>query len=167
MNTLLANHPSTLPFYLNGTPISLSNPNPHWTLLDFIRSQHGLKGTKLGCGEGGCGACTVVLQTRDARTRKIRHLAVNACLYPLVGGTYPLNLLSYSFFCHTQLCPMEAIKKALANTQKSGRKTRYHHRRPGKRRQSAPTPRETRQTAWLTVCLAIIGFCYCISAGKI
>lgn len=78
---------STLSFYLNGTKIDLHNPNPRWTLLDFIRSQHGLKGTKLGCGEGGCGACTVVLQTRDQRqSRRIRHLAVNACLYPLVGG---------------------------------------------------------------------------------
>ncbi|KKA20457.1 Xanthine dehydrogenase [Rasamsonia emersonii CBS 393.64] len=77
---------STLEFYLNGTKIQLRNPNPHWTLLDFIRSQHGLKGTKLGCGEGGCGACTVVLQVPEARNGgRIRHLAVNACLYPLVG----------------------------------------------------------------------------------
>ncbi|OCK73770.1 hypothetical protein K432DRAFT_430402 [Lepidopterella palustris CBS 459.81] len=76
-------------FYLNGIKVVLSNPNPHWTLLDFIRSQHGLKGTKLGCGEGGCGACTVVLQTRswrEDRTSKITHLAINACLFPLVGA---------------------------------------------------------------------------------
>lgn len=78
---------ATLHFYLNGTKIELRNPNPHWTLLDFIRSQHGLKGTKLGCGEGGCGACTVVLQVRDQEdTPRIKHLAINACLYPLVGG---------------------------------------------------------------------------------
>lgn len=76
-----------LSFYLNGTKVDLYHPNPRWTLLDFIRSQQGLKGTKLGCGEGGCGACTVVLQTRDQRdTRRIRHLAINACLYPLIGG---------------------------------------------------------------------------------
>ena len=48
---------SSLVFYLNGKKIVVKNPNPEWTLLDFIRSQHGLKGTKLGCGEGGCGAC--------------------------------------------------------------------------------------------------------------
>ncbi|OOF93955.1 hypothetical protein ASPCADRAFT_172899 [Aspergillus carbonarius ITEM 5010] len=80
-----ANATPTLSFYLNGTPVALASPNPHWTLLDFIRSQHGLKGTKLGCGEGGCGACTVVLQTRDGRSRHVRHRAVNACLYPLIG----------------------------------------------------------------------------------
>ncbi|PGH14413.1 xanthine dehydrogenase, molybdopterin binding subunit [Helicocarpus griseus UAMH5409] len=77
---------STLHFYLNGSKVELRNPNPHWTLLDFIRSQHGLKGTKLGCGEGGCGACTVVLQVRDGKnSKKIRHLSINACLYPLIG----------------------------------------------------------------------------------
>ncbi|KAJ9311377.1 hypothetical protein DTO271D3_8354 [Paecilomyces variotii] len=77
---------STLDFYLNGSKIELRNPNPHWTLLDFIRSQHGLKGTKLGCGEGGCGACTVVLQVVDSmRDGRIWHQAINACLYPLVG----------------------------------------------------------------------------------
>ncbi|KAF2460152.1 molybdopterin binding aldehyde oxidase/xanthine dehydrogenase [Lineolata rhizophorae] len=80
---------SVLTFYLNGKQVSLENPNPHLTLLEYIRSQHGLRGTKLGCGEGGCGACTVVVQTRVAATRpsgtKVKHLAVNACLFPLVG----------------------------------------------------------------------------------
>ncbi|KAB8297957.1 hypothetical protein EYC80_001735 [Monilinia laxa] len=79
---------STLNFYLNGTKIKLYDPNPQWTLLDFIRSQDDLKGTKLGCGEGGCGACTVVLQTfgKASDSRKIKHVAVNACLFPLVGA---------------------------------------------------------------------------------
>ncbi|KAH8586412.1 xanthine dehydrogenase [Bisporella sp. PMI_857] len=77
---------STLHFYMNGTKIELPNPNPDWTLLDFIRSQHGMKGTKLGCGEGGCGACTVVLQSIDSRKNgRIKHIAVNACLFPLIG----------------------------------------------------------------------------------
>jgi hypothetical protein len=48
---------SCLVFYMNGRKITLDQPDPEWTLLDFIRSQHGRNGTKLGCGEGGCGAC--------------------------------------------------------------------------------------------------------------
>ncbi|KAF2109392.1 Molybdopterin-binding domain of aldehyde dehydrogenase-domain-containing protein [Lophiotrema nucula] len=74
-------------FYLNGKRTVLRNPNPHWTLLDYIRAQPNLKGTKLGCGEGGCGACTVVLQVPDRRSekRRVKHLAVNACLFSLVG----------------------------------------------------------------------------------
>lgn len=73
--------------YINGRKTIISNPNPHWTLLDYIRAQPNLKGTKLGCGEGGCGACTVVLQVPDWQSEKkrIRHLSVNACLFPLVG----------------------------------------------------------------------------------
>lgn len=73
--------------YINGRRTAISNANPHWTLLDYIRAQPQLKGTKLGCGEGGCGACTVVLQAPDAQSekRRVKHLAVNACLFPLVG----------------------------------------------------------------------------------
>jgi xanthine dehydrogenase/oxidase len=73
--------------YINGTRTIISNPNPHWTLLDYIRAQPNLKGTKLGCGEGGCGACTVVLQVPDRQShkRRIKHLSINACLFPLVG----------------------------------------------------------------------------------
>ncbi|KAI0837877.1 xanthine dehydrogenase [Hypoxylon sp. FL0890] len=75
---------SELHFFVNGRQVTLSNPNPDWVLLDWIRAQDNLKGTKLGCGEGGCGACTVVLQTIE-RGRQLRHIAVNACLFPLVG----------------------------------------------------------------------------------
>ncbi|RSM04086.1 hypothetical protein CEP52_007031 [Fusarium oligoseptatum] len=75
---------SELRFFVNGRPVTVKNPNPDWVLLDWIRAQDTLKGTKLGCGEGGCGACTVVIQTAELG-RQIRHLAVNACLYPLVG----------------------------------------------------------------------------------
>lgn len=73
--------------YINGRKTVISNPNPHWTLLDYVRAQPNLKGTKLGCGEGGCGACTVVLQVADRQSekRRIKHLSVNACLFPLVG----------------------------------------------------------------------------------
>jgi hypothetical protein len=41
-------------FYVNGTRIQLENPDPDLTLLQYLRHT-GLKGTKLGCGEGGCG----------------------------------------------------------------------------------------------------------------
>ncbi|PWW71580.1 xanthine dehydrogenase [Tuber magnatum] len=75
---------SVLNFYLNGTKITLTSVDPEATLLDFIRSQRKLKGTKLGCGEGGCGACTVVVQ--DVRTGgRIEHLAINACLAPILS----------------------------------------------------------------------------------
>lgn len=79
---------STVTFYLNGVQQTLTNIDPSATLLEFIRSRRGLKGTKLGCGEGGCGACTVVIQQQDPRGR-VECRAVNACLAPIVSGKHP------------------------------------------------------------------------------
>jgi len=75
---------SDINFFVNGRAVTLKNPNPDWALLDWIRSEDNLKGTKLGCGEGGCGACTVVLQVLE-QNQQVNHLAINACLYPLIG----------------------------------------------------------------------------------
>ncbi|XP_014677287.1 PREDICTED: xanthine dehydrogenase/oxidase-like, partial [Priapulus caudatus] len=42
-----------------------------------------LTGSKLGCGEGGCGACTVMLSRYDRTKDRIEHYSVNACLTPV------------------------------------------------------------------------------------
>lgn len=44
----------------------------------------GLTGTKLGCGEGGCGACTVMVSRIEGA--ELVHKAVNACLFPLYAA---------------------------------------------------------------------------------
>ena len=49
----------TIRLYLNGTKIALDAIDPEVTLLEYLRGI-GRTGTKLGCAEGGCGACTVV-----------------------------------------------------------------------------------------------------------
>uniref|UniRef100_A0A3B4BDX9 2Fe-2S ferredoxin-type domain-containing protein n=1 Tax=Periophthalmus magnuspinnatus TaxID=409849 RepID=A0A3B4BDX9_9GOBI len=56
------------------------NPDPEMTLLFYLRRKLGLTGTKLGCAEGGCGACTVMISRFNLDSH---HLAVNACLAPL------------------------------------------------------------------------------------
>ncbi|PKS07048.1 hypothetical protein jhhlp_005645 [Lomentospora prolificans] len=73
-----------LTFYLNGTRVVLEDVDPEITLLEYLRGI-GLTGTKLGCGEGGCGACTVVVSQYNHTTKKIYHASVNACLAPLVS----------------------------------------------------------------------------------
>jgi len=74
--------------YVNGRRYQLRETEiqPEWSLLHFIRQYCGLTGTKLVCGEGGCGACTVLLSKRHASTGVIQHSSVNACLYPLAAA---------------------------------------------------------------------------------
>ncbi|XP_059473955.1 xanthine dehydrogenase [Neocloeon triangulifer] len=72
-----------LVFFVNGRKVVEENADPEWTLLYYLRNKLGLCGTKLGCAEGGCGACTVMVSKIDRISRQISHLAVNACLAPV------------------------------------------------------------------------------------
>ncbi|XP_034952751.1 xanthine dehydrogenase [Chelonus insularis] len=82
-NSLKVNSSNTLVFFVNGQEVRDSDVNPEWTLLYYLRNKLKLTGTKLGCAEGGCGACTVMVSRIDRKTHKISHLAVNACLAPV------------------------------------------------------------------------------------
>jgi xanthine dehydrogenase/oxidase len=75
-------------FTLNGNPVVIQNPDPNMSLNEYIRSLPGYTGTKLTCGEGGCGACTVTAQTFDATLNTNVTISLNSCLRPLcsVGG---------------------------------------------------------------------------------
>ena len=57
-------------FVFNNKLIEIINPNPNQTLLNFIRNELKKTGTKEGCAEGGCGACTIVLG--ELENQKIR-----------------------------------------------------------------------------------------------
>ena len=48
-------------FLLNDKLIVINIPDPNQTLLNYIRTELKKTGTKEGCGEGGCGACTIVI----------------------------------------------------------------------------------------------------------
>ena len=58
--------------------IEVKNPNPNETLLNYIRTKLKKTGTKEGCAEGGCGACTVVLG--ELKNNEINYKAINACI---------------------------------------------------------------------------------------
>src|SRR5437016_1965272 len=71
-----------LVFWLNGSKVVLDDPDPSIMLVDYLHGV-GLVGTKVGCGQGGCGACTVMLSHRDVVTGNPVHRALNSCLRPL------------------------------------------------------------------------------------
>ena len=62
-----------LAFELNGSQME-AEVEAHWTLLQLLREELGMTGTKSGCEAGECGACTVLVNGK----------AVNSCLYPVL-----------------------------------------------------------------------------------
>ncbi len=73
-------------FILNGSRHVATGVSPATTLLEYLRRTLRLKGTKEGCAEGDCGACTVVVGERVDGV--VRQRAVNACilLLPMLEG---------------------------------------------------------------------------------
>ena len=69
---------SPIHFVRRGEIVSMANVPPSHTLLDLLRDDLGCTGTKEGCGEGDCGACTVVLGENE--NGKLRLRAVNSCI---------------------------------------------------------------------------------------
>ncbi|MCG3174300.1 MAG: 4-hydroxybenzoyl-CoA reductase subunit gamma [Myxococcota bacterium] len=123
---------------VNGEPHEIAIP-PHWTLLEALRYELGLTGSKQGCDKGDCGACTVIVdgrpelscltlalgaEGRDVRT--VEGLATPQGLHPL-QDCFDLNGAAQCGFCtpgilmsaaalleHNPSPTREEIKQALA-----------------------------------------------------
>lgn len=86
----------TLEFELNGKTQRCS-PAEGVTLLDLLREEFGLLGAKLGCGEGQCGSCTVLLDGRAVRACITRAASVSGRKVGTIeglakaGGLHPLQ----------------------------------------------------------------------------
>lgn len=68
---------------VNGKEAPIAPAAPHTTVLDFLR-ERGLTGTKEGCAEGECGACSVLV-ARPGVNKPTDWVAVNACLVPVAA----------------------------------------------------------------------------------
>ena len=79
-------------FVLNGQPVVVQGANPLLSLNEWLRAQPQLGGTKIMCGEGGCGVCVVTVARPDPVNKKEINIAVNSV--SKVDNT-PVNMLFY------------------------------------------------------------------------
>ena len=75
-------------FLLDGEPVSASELPATTTVLDYLRETLRRTGTKEGCAEGDCGACTVVLGELSPDGARVGYRAINSCirLLPTIDG---------------------------------------------------------------------------------
>lgn len=87
---------TALRFSLDGEIISLSDIDPTLTVLEWLRYHRARTGSKEGCAEGDCGACTVVVA--ELRHNLIAYRAVNACILfmPMLDGKALITVESLS-----------------------------------------------------------------------
>ena len=69
---------SIIKFIHENKIVEIDNADPNETVLNYVRTKLKKTGTKEGCAEGGCGACTVVLG--ELKNNKINYSAVNSCI---------------------------------------------------------------------------------------
>ena len=113
-------------FTLNGETRALE-VEPSDILLDVLREKLGVKGPKIGCERGDCGACTVLLDGKSVRTCLILAIEVDGCQITTVEGLSRAGLtpLQESFLEHGSFqCGFCAPGVVLSATELLGKNPR-------------------------------------------
>ncbi|WP_242123453.1 xanthine dehydrogenase small subunit [Sphingobium sp. Sx8-8] len=107
----------TVRFLLDGEVVAIDAVDPTATLLDHLRTRMRRTGTKEGCAEGDCGACTVLLGEMDAGGRAVAWRSVNACILflPMLDGKALLTVESLAR--DGALNPLQACMAANGSSQ--------------------------------------------------
>ena len=100
-------------FILNDKTVS-TGLSSGMTLLDFIRYEQNLAGTKIGCREGDCGACTVLIG--ELRNEKMIYRSVASCITPL-GNAQGKHVVSIEGLNMPELSPVQRAMVDEAGTQ--------------------------------------------------
>ena len=90
-------------FILNDQHI-VSDLHPGTTVLDFIRYERDLKGTKIGCREGDCGACTVLVGDLSGGT--LRYRSMTSCLMA-IGNAHGKHIVTVEGINSDELTPVQ------------------------------------------------------------
>jgi len=99
---------SKIRILLGWKPVEVSVEDPHQTVLQYLRDEAHLTGTKEGCAEGDCGACTVIVG--DCIDGDVHYRAVNACILflPAMDGKQILSIE------HVSLGELHPVQSAMA-----------------------------------------------------
>lgn len=81
----------TLSLKVNGDAVATAAP-AHWTLLEVLRYQLGLTGSKQGCDKGDCGACTVLLDGKPVLACLTLAATVEGREITTIEGLMPLHV---------------------------------------------------------------------------
>ena len=91
-------------FLLGSQPTEVELADPNLTLLDYLRTSARLTGTKEGCAEGDCGACTVLIG--EVHDQGLRYLPANACIV-LLGMVDSKQVLTVEHLAREEIHPVQ------------------------------------------------------------
>ena len=100
-------------FILNNTPVSTDLPSGN-LLVDFIRYEKNLKGTKIGCREGDCGACVVLVG--ELKNGELEYQSLTSCLTPL-ANVYNKHVVTVEGINMEELNPIQQAMTEESATQ--------------------------------------------------
>ncbi|PTM91433.1 xanthine dehydrogenase small subunit [Mycoplana dimorpha] len=106
---------NTIRFLLNHEFVELSDVSPVQTLLDFLRLDRRLRGTKEGCAEGDCGACTVLVG--HLADGQLKYETVNACIR-FVGSLDGCHVVTVEALAAPG-GPLHPVQQAMVDTHAS------------------------------------------------